>query len=96
MIGQNSYERPSRTNRRVLEGSSALWAASTSPADRQSSAFGEDFTIVPIMVGSLSEQQQALYGSILAPYLEVGSGRENVGGGGSAISTRHADPHHRR
>ena len=24
MIGQNSYERPSRTNRRVLEGSSAL------------------------------------------------------------------------
>ncbi len=31
---------------------------------------GFDFTIVPIMVGSLSVESERLYGEILAPYLE--------------------------
>lgn len=32
--------------------------------------FKDQFTIVPIMVGSLSTESERLYGEILAPYLE--------------------------
>ena len=46
---------------------------SSEPAHAQNpGAFGEGFSVVCIMVGQVSDQQQALYGSILAPYLEVG------------------------
>lgn len=33
-------------------------------------SFRDQFTIVPILVGSIAPDVEALYGSILAPYLE--------------------------
>uniref|UniRef100_A0A7S2G481 Protein MEMO1 n=1 Tax=Florenciella parvula TaxID=236787 RepID=A0A7S2G481_9STRA len=44
---------------------------SSDPADAHNpGTFGEGFSVVCIMVGQVNDQQQALYGSILAPYLE--------------------------
>ena len=46
---------------------------SSDPTDAHNpGTFGEGFSVVCIMVGQVNDQQQALYGSILAPYLEVG------------------------